>query len=98
MQDRVGQGQFPGKCGPSALSAGPNLRTTLTFQVITRLPPAVCPRKPLLRARSSHLCPPRHLSAASSELSAAGTLAPRRSARVDPILPTLQDRRVQHRV
>jgi hypothetical protein len=75
------------------------LNSDLAFlQAITRLPPAVCLRKVLLRARLAHLSIIRPVSAASSEARAAGTSLTASVARVDPILSNLQGRRVQHRV
>lgn len=61
------------------------LNSDLTFlQAITRLPPAVCLRKVLLRARQTHLSIIRSVSAASSEVRVAGTSLTASVARVDP--------------
>lgn len=61
------------------------LNSDLTFlRAITRLPPAVCLRIVLLRARLAHLpiiCP---VPAASSEVRVAGTSLTASVARVDP--------------
>jgi hypothetical protein len=72
-----------GKRSPCALRRP--LNSDLTFlQAIIRLPPAVCLRIVLLRARQAHLSIVRPVSAASSEVRVAGTSLTASVARVDP--------------
>lgn len=73
-----------GKCAARARDQRP-LNSDLTYlQAITRLPPAVCLRIVLLRARLAHLSIVRPVSAASSEAQVAGTSLTASVARVDP--------------